>query len=165
MAAGRLEALGWVSQGGGRGLRTGIMIWFLLIPLFFGFNLFWVQLWSFFTGELPVQDVKELISGSEEGSGLVFLLAVFLVPFLEELMFRGILLNSLRARMGVRGAVLASSLIFALLHGPAAFGPIFILALAMGTSMAVSGNLFVPFAIHAMNNGVQLILLSVASQL
>ncbi len=165
LAANRLDALGWVSRGTGRGLRTGIMAWFLLMPLFFGFNLFWVQVWVFFTGELPVQEVKDLISGGQEGSALVFLLAVLLIPFLEELVFRGILLNSLRPRLGAAWAIGLSSLVFAMLHGLAASGPIFVLALAMGAAMVLSGNLFVPFALHAMNNGVQLVLLSFASEL
>ena len=165
IAADRLDALGWVSPGSGRGLRTGIMVWFLLMPLFFGFNLFWSQAWVFFTGELPVQDVKDLISTSGEGSGIIFLLVVFLMPFLEELLFRGVLLNSLRSRFGAAFAIGASSLVFAALHGPAASGPIFVLALAMGGAMVLSGNLFVPFALHAMNNGVQIVLLSFSTSL
>jgi membrane protease YdiL (CAAX protease family) len=58
-----------------------------------------------------------------EFAGMGFIDILFLVissavvaPIIEEIIFRGILLNALSCVMGVKGAVLVSSVVFSLLH-------------------------------------------------
>lgn len=146
------------------GLLTGLMITLLAAPLLMGLNSLWGAGWVFVTGDLPQQDVAELIRGATAEDLLpVFLLAGIAIPFVEELFFRGVLLGFLEVRLGTRQALLISSAVFAALHGLFASGPIFALAMLMGIAMVRTRNLLVPFAIHALNNTVQVVLLALST--
>jgi membrane protease YdiL (CAAX protease family) len=146
------------------GLLTGLMITLLVAPLLMGVNSLWGAGWVFVTGDLPQQDVAELIRGATGADLLpVFVLAGLAIPLVEELFFRGVLLGFLEVRLGTRQALLISSAVFAALHGLFASGPIFALALVMGLAMVRTRNLLVPFAIHALNNSVQVILLALST--
>jgi len=78
--------------------------------------------------------------------------ALILAPVLEEMVFRGVLLHRWAAKWGLRTAIVASSLLFGLLHadllGAAMFGVVMAL-LAVRTR-----TLLVPMACHALNNAV-----------
>ena len=146
------------------GLLTGLMITLLVAPLLMGLDSLWGAGWVFVTGDLPQQDVAELIRGATAADLLpVFVLAGLAIPLVEELFFRGVLLGFLEVRLGTRQALLISSAVFAALHGLFASGPIFALAMVMGLAMVRTRNLLVPFAIHSLNNSVQVILLALST--
>lgn len=76
-----------------------------------------------------------------------------LIPFAEELVFRGYAYTRLRREMSVRGAVFASAVYFAIFHGNLTQG---IYALILGCLLAVIyewyGSLLAPWILHAAAN-------------
>lgn len=86
------------------------------------------------------------------GAVLYFLLYVVLSPVLEELAFRGVVMQTLR-RFGDGFALIASSLLFALMHTNVAVIPYaFLSALVIGYFVLRSGSLVTGIALHLANN-------------
>jgi len=85
---------------------------------------------------------------------------VILAPMVEELFFRGFLLNMWSVRRGVRAGIILSAAVFALAH-IVQLGSIF-LGLATAVLFVNTGSLAVPIALHFLNNaaaiGLQLII-------
>jgi membrane protease YdiL (CAAX protease family) len=78
----------------------------------------------------------------------------------EEILFRGLIYGALERRLRVSGAILVSSLLFALVHLQVVyFIPIFCLGLVLGWARWKANSLGLPILIHVLNNGVALILL------
>jgi len=100
------------------------------------------------------------LSGEESGwfmFTLEFLSVAVLVPVMEEFAFRGVLLSSLR-KYGAGFAIIASALIFALVHldfSNVVFA--FIAGLVFGFLYVKTGNLWITIFIHALNNGIAVI--------
>jgi sodium transport system permease protein len=89
----------------------------------------------------------------------VKLFAVAIAPAIaEELLCRGALLRGLRVSLGDRGAIVISALLFAVLHASAyRFVPTFLLGLVLGVT-ALRTGLFGAMIVHALNNGVVVLL-------
>lgn len=83
------------------------------------------------------------------------LLAVLVAfPFVEELCFRGLLLRSLRHRMGAMAAVVATTLLFAAAHGNALLVPYYvILGLVLSAAALRANSMWPAFFMHAAFNG------------
>lgn len=73
-----------------------------------------------------------------------------LAPVMEEIVFRGVLLNRWTARYGARKAIVLSALVFALVHviSPATF----FLGLLAGIAYVRTRSLLVPIYLHFVNN-------------
>jgi hypothetical protein len=82
------------------------------------------------------------------------ILAVFAAPPVEEFIFRGLLYKGLRRSMNAFRATVASALVFALVHPPVAFVPVFVLALFAATVYERSKLLWAPMAAHATYNAL-----------
>jgi membrane protease YdiL (CAAX protease family) len=93
-----------------------------------------------------------------EGGQLVLgaLIAVLIGPWIEELLFRGFLLGFLESFLHARVALVTSALLFAALHGLAAFAVILPLSLFLGWLQQRTRSLVVPWFAHALNNAVAL---------
>ena len=93
--------------------------------------------------------------------GLVFL-GGFVVPFAEELLFRGVLYRFIRSRWGVWEGVFLSSLIFGAIHLDIAVGiTAFILGIALALLFEYSHSLWTSILLHALNNTFRILLLYV----
>ncbi len=97
-------------------------------------------------------------------SGFVFLLTLFstaiLAPVAEEIFFRGFIYSGLRGRIGVIGAMLASTFFFTTLHFSLdAFVPIFVLGLFLAWLYEKTGSLYPGIILHASNNAIAVIAL------
>lgn len=118
--------------------------------------------------EVPTQEALEQASQGGLATVLGIVVAVFIAPVLEELVFRGILFQTLRHRIGVWPGMVISALVFGFIHlefivsstgeyRPAGFLPIAALTL-LGVWFAGafhrSGSLVVPIVGHASFNGV-----------
>jgi membrane protease YdiL (CAAX protease family) len=80
------------------------------------------------------------------------LVGVIAAPLVEELFFRGFLLHRFARRWGTPTAVVASSALFAVLHGE--WIGHFLFGVAMAALYLRTGRLWMPIAAHAINNGV-----------
>lgn len=111
-----------------------------------------VFVWSGFG--LPVPD----LSSDQDGSARSFLLTLFstavLPALLEEMSFRGILLERLRP-LGDRFAVVISALLFGLAHGNIVQIPFaFLLGLLFGYIVVRTNNIWLAVLLHFLNNGM-----------
>ena len=80
----------------------------------------------------------------------VFWLLIF-APVVEELLFRGILLQRWSVKWGLRMGVLTSSILFGILHTHNPIG-LSVFGLAMGLLYVRTHSLWVPIACHSLNN-------------
>lgn len=88
---------------------------------------------------------------------LLFCLAIVIAaPAFEELFFRGFLLTSIEAsRLGLAGAIVISSALWAIIHlqyDTYEVGIIFVMGIVLGLARQVTGSLYVPIVMHALNN-------------
>ena len=145
---GRLEA---------RWVRLGIFGGLLCLPLVAMINLF-VQ------GALPEPmenpQIDALTGGKIESSMLFVLLPVgaIIVPFAEEVAFRGVFFRWLSLKTGASWAILLSALFFAVLHGIPHFIPA-ITALGMVLAVLVqrTGSLWPAIIAHGTFNSVMIL--------
>lgn len=115
--------------------------------------------------EVPAQDVALAIQEQIHSQPLqVAFFAVLLIPLLEEVIFRGFLLEVVSSRLGAAAGVVLSSFAFAILHGVAAAPVIFALAVAMALVKLRTRSLLVCWLIHGTHNGAVLLLQSLGLQ-
>jgi membrane protease YdiL (CAAX protease family) len=91
---------------------------------------------------------------SSEMVGWFKVLAVCAAPPVEEFIFRGLLYKGLRRSMNALRAAVSSALVFALVHPPVAFAPVFVLALCAATVYERSKLLVGPIVAHATYNAL-----------
>lgn len=147
------------------GLRTGrtfsapvaaIAAYVLCLPGIWSVGLVWV----WFLGRLGVTDLEQplalelaKIAPGERVQAVV--IGVLVLPLIEEILFRGFLQGFIAERLGAVPGILATSVLFALLHGPQAFLPIFALSCLLGLVMWHTQRLHAAWIVHALHNGSQ----------
>ena len=91
---------------------------------------------------------------------MLLVLVAGLVPFAEELFFRGMLYPLLRQRFGALGAVIFSAAIFAGVHFiPILLPALFIVGLCLAFLRERSGSIWPGVCLHALQNGMVIIAL------
>jgi len=80
----------------------------------------------------------------------ILMIGLVFAPFIEEFVFRGVLLENLNSRWGIKWAVILTSLIFAFLHTDI-IGK-FIFGIVMGILYLKTGKLLIPIICHILNN-------------
>lgn len=118
---------------------------------------------------MPAHPVIEWVSmGGAWDRVAVLLLACVIAPIVEETIFRGALYRYLRdatwkwrTGLGVVFSAFTNSLIFAVIHPQGLFAAPVLMSIAIGFSLAREwrGSLLTPMTMHAINNGVMLIML------
>ena len=93
------------------------------------------------------------------GASAVALLPLVVVaaPVFEEYIFRGLLFGGLARSLSPLLAAVASSAIFAVIHPPASFIPVFVMALVASATYARAGLLLAPALVHAGYNAAVVI--------
>ena len=95
---------------------------------------------------------------------LLFVLIAIVAPVGEELMFRGMLYRYLRARRGVAFGVALSAGLFALAHVvPVLIPALFALGVVLALVAERSRSIYPAIVLHALNNGISLVILYAAS--
>lgn len=105
---------------------------------------------------IPMPDfVKEMFRELSGQKGLFpFLMIVVAAPLFEELIFRGIILEGLLKRYSIFTSILASSLLFGIVHlNPWQFVSALVGGFLMGWVYYKTKNLVLPIIIHFLNNG------------
>ena len=117
-------------------------------------------------GHPPVQDIRQIIAQAALPMRLVLALtAVALVPLVEEVLFRGILLPALIRHLPVLAAVAIDASLFALVHLPDFdWKPQGLLGLALVGGVCCwrrlkTGSIFSSVAVHAGNNLLAMVVL------
>lgn len=94
------------------------------------------------------------------GMIIMAILVGLIVPFVEELFFRGIIYSWLRNRFNIGVGILISSAIFGLVHVDLAVaGTAFVLGIILGLVFEYSKSLWASVIIHSINNGIQILIL------
>ena len=90
----------------------------------------------------------------------MFVFGGIIVPFAEELFFRGVLYLWLRQRFGVWTGLLVSSILFGILHGEISVGvAAAVLGMVLAWTYEKSGSLWASVIIHILNNAAKILLL------
>jgi membrane protease YdiL (CAAX protease family) len=158
--ASRLEAdgrraLGLAWRGSLRGAIAGWMVYAASVPAIIGLAFVARWLLESVGREFETQTVvKQFLDMNAADVPLVLVLGIAVMPFLEELVFRGFLQPLLVQRVGVVPGIAATSFVFAALHGLSALLPIFGLALVLGGVRQMTGRLFASWAVHALHNAI-----------
>lgn len=116
--------------------------------------------------QLAVKQLKMTLSNP-----YLFLLSVFsvilLVPFMEELLFRGFLQSYLKKHLGIKGAIFLTAFIFAVVHfAPSQkegnfqlIGALFVLSCFLGLIYEKEESLWAPIGLHSAFNGVSVLMI------
>jgi membrane protease YdiL (CAAX protease family) len=92
------------------------------------------------------------------GLGLAIAMVVAVGPFVEELVFRGMVLSVATDRFGVGRGVVASALLFALSHVTLwAFLPLAVLGVILGYLRVTRGSIWPSIALHALYNAMAVV--------
>jgi membrane protease YdiL (CAAX protease family) len=145
-------------------VSSGIRLWFFAFPLILLWSNGIDNLFYFWFNMVPTDQMAvQVVKAAEANPKLLYTLIAFvtlLVPFLEELLFRGFLQNSLRGVIGPVFAVIITSFFFAFFH----FSPeqgltnitfvssLFILSCFLGFLMEKKKTVWAPMALHAFFN-------------
>ena len=144
-----------------------LLRWLAILPLLWLAAFAW-QLLLAAAGHAPdLQDAVQMFLAVDSPwarAGFV-LFAVALVPFAEEILFRGILLPLLIRRAGPAAGLLLTALAFAALHADlGTFPALALFSVALSLALARTGTLWVPVAMHALFNAANLALLLALSR-
>ncbi len=108
-------------------------------------------------GRSPVPPVMETIFETTRYTALLWFALVVAAPVFEEVLFRGFLYEGLRrTRIGAMGTIVVTTLLWTLLH-VGQYDQYFLTLIALigillGLARERTGSLYVPLAIHAVNN-------------
>lgn len=127
----------------------------------------WAVLWTAVVGE-PAPTEQMLLDDLGTSRAVVvatYLAVVVLAPLVEEVVFRGVLFQAARRRLGLAGGVLLSAGVFTLVHvellqplQAASLGALFLLGAWLAVMFHRTGTLLVPVLGHAVFNAINLTL-------
>jgi uncharacterized protein len=148
------ETLGW-SNGGFR--------WYYHILIVVGFFALAAVVSQF----LPEQDndLLRVLRSSYAATVAVALMATFTAPLVEEVVYRGVLYSAFQRSLGVSGAVVLVTFLFALVHVPQYWGSpgtillICLLSLVLTLVRVKTDNLLPCIILHTIFNGLQSVVL------
>jgi len=150
-----LRALGFPAGRNVQALLTGLTTYALFLPGLVGLMFAWswiLQRLAPETGMQPVLQMALELPRAERWPAV--LLGVLVIPFFEELLFRGFLQPLLVQNLHDRPGSVLTALLFGLLHGAAAGVPIFAFALILGGLMLRTQRLAACWGVHALHNAL-----------
>ncbi|MBK7645404.1 MAG: CPBP family intramembrane metalloprotease [Planctomycetes bacterium] len=150
-----LRALGFPLERNLQALVAGWTSYAMLLPGLVGVMLVWSWILAHTDPTVGLQPALQHALELPRGERWpAVLLGVFVLPFFEELLFRGFLQPLLVQNLHERAGVALTALCFALLHGTAAFLPIFAFALLLGGLMLRTQRLVATWGVHALHNAL-----------
>lgn len=147
-----------------KGILLGLGGYLVALPLVILVSLINQKLWQGQGGSNPILSL--VLEGQDTIAIVIFFsTACIAAPLFEEFMFRGFLLPSLTRYMPVWGAIVTSSLIFAIAHlSLSEVLPLATLGIVLGVVYTRSRNLLAPMLVHSLwNSGTLLSLIILGS--
>ena len=147
----------------GLGWEKGGFAWWHYVAILGGFFAIAAVVGLFFPEQ--ENDLIRIMRTSRSAVYIVAFVATFTAPFVEEVIYRGVLYSAFQRKFGVPAAFIFVTLLFSLVHVPQyypSFSTIFLLTLLSMTLTAVrvkSGNLLPCIILHTVFNGFQSVLL------
>jgi membrane protease YdiL (CAAX protease family) len=146
-----------------RDLGAALLNLFAVMPAILG-----VLVLTTLIGELIVpnfqmprhEELKQIMEYPQwQVRALIFVTAIVIVPFAEEMLFRGMVQTAVRSLIAKPWpAVILTSLVFVVFHeNPEHWPALFALSLCLGYSYEKSGSLFRPIFIHALFNAMSVL--------
>jgi len=141
----------------GRGLVAGVVALVVVLPVCLVALRINVILLILLGGRPELHPVLEKI-GEQPTAGIAALAlfqAGLMAPLVEEFIYRGVLMMTLAKQVGIGGALVISSAVFAMVHmmtEPQAVMPLFVLALALGYVAYRTRSLVGPIVGHSLFN-------------
>ncbi len=155
LAVRRYAQGGWAAVG----VRSPTTIVALMLaPVILIASLGFTALYELAAKSIGVESlVPEHLSSEMFGEGILRVLTIVvvgvLIPFVEEVFFRGFLFAGLAARFGVVTGLIVSSAVFAIAHADVkVMVPIFVAGLLFGWAYHKTKTLWVPISAHACQN-------------
>ncbi|MCH2106995.1 MAG: CPBP family intramembrane metalloprotease [Planctomycetes bacterium] len=152
------SSLGLSDASNSRDMTLGLGLYLLFLPAIFGAGLVSPWLVERLGGVAEGQEVL-LGIGSLEGDELVFavMIAAIVMPFFEELLFRGFVQPLLVQNFRETGGVVLTAAFFAYIHpGWVPFLPIFCLSLVLGALYLRTRSLRAVVLVHGLHNALVL---------
>jgi uncharacterized protein len=142
-----------------RAVAWGVGLLFTALPLVFGSSEMVSQWLKSPTGDESQEIIQIFRDSTQTGQRVsIILLAVVIAPVAEELVFRGYLYTVLKRFFGALPSLVFSGVLFGLVHvNVPALVPLFLLACTFTIAYEVTGSLFVPMAMHAVFNAINLV--------
>ncbi|MBV8886500.1 MAG: CPBP family intramembrane metalloprotease [Chroococcidiopsidaceae cyanobacterium CP_BM_RX_35] len=145
----------------GNWLLWGLGGYCVALPLVIAVSLLNQQIWQGEGGSNPLLPLT-LESHDQVARAIFFLTAAVAAPLFEEFLFRGFLLPSLTRYLPVWGAIITSSLLFAIAHlSLSEILPLAVLGMVLGVVYTRSRNLLSSMLIHSLWNSGTLLSLFV----
>ncbi|MEM1222526.1 MAG: type II CAAX endopeptidase family protein [Verrucomicrobiota bacterium] len=156
----------------GEAIWKTIPLFIKLLPLVWIAGMFWSSLVAVLerSGIIGEQQPQELVELFKSGGSfaeilILFVLAVFLAPLVEEIIFRGCIYRFLKSKAARLPAQIFSATLFGLMHqNLLALFPLIIVGIILARIYEKSGSIFVPICFHACFNAFSLIMLFLLSQ-
>lgn len=147
------------------GMRSGGVRWWHYIVVLVGFFCCAAIVQSI----MPEQenDLLRILRSSRTAALIIALVATFSAPFVEEVIYRGVLYSAFRKAFGVPASFVLVTLLFALVHVPQYYPSystillLTLLSLTLTGLRVVSNNLLPCIILHTIFNGLQSILIVV----
>lgn len=143
----------------GSALSTALVCFLIFMPARFGVEMGWLTTLKWLNSlGLGISTEAQEVTGFFDGAPpvayiLLIVLAGFVAPVVEELVFRAGLYRFLKGQAGKTSAMIISSAVFAVLHwNVLVFPTLMFFGVALCIAYESSGNLKVPIAFHALFN-------------
>jgi uncharacterized protein len=146
----------------------GCSVWLVAYPIIVCLSqlmtLIFTDYWGFsLTDQLAVRQIKAIVDYPTLFTATA-IMVIFVVPILEELLFRGFLYTALRRSFSSLSATVMSSFVFAFFHYSFSQGinninilsSLFVLALFLGLLRERQGNLLGSIALHSAFNAISI---------
>lgn len=168
------DALQKIMKRSSHPIRKDILLGLATLAISFPIVLLCGELWDIFiylvfrAKEVPEQLAIQYLQMTLH-SPFFFLIALFsiiiLAPFVEEFMFRGLLQNFLREKLGIKSAIFVTALLFSFFHyspsqglgNISIVGSLFVLACFLGFIYERQRSLFASITLHSAFNLINIV--------
>jgi len=151
-------------------IAQGVLTFIVLLPIVLGLGIAMQSLWTAMTGTAPDPIGHQTLRALVDGQASVWfwttaVLVVLAGPIVEEVLYRGLLQESLRRHRVLMGgspwgSIIITSIFFTLMHIGAAdwqgLPSLFVLSLGLGWVFTRTGRLIAPITVHILFNGFNL---------